>query len=176
MKLNYKGNKNSKEKNKYSEVPEVLKKNLIRSLRRYLKELYTTDNDLNKASMSPLARRERVRTLYEKRLKSQALNASNLSENKELGVLHVLSILIQEGISFRSDTICHRKLKFNLGKLIRTYSKKMYQRVKKVDGFIQLLILVKQAGHLEKMIEAYPILAKSKEAYQDAMENMIHEQ
>ena len=43
IKLNFKGNKNNKEKNKYSEMPEVLNKNLIRCIRRYLKELYGQD-------------------------------------------------------------------------------------------------------------------------------------
>ena len=43
IKLNFRGNKNDKEKNKYSEMPEVLNKNLVRSIRRYLKELYGQD-------------------------------------------------------------------------------------------------------------------------------------
>ena len=38
--VNYRGNKNEREKGKYSELPEVLNKNLIRSIRRYLSELH----------------------------------------------------------------------------------------------------------------------------------------
>ena len=174
LKLNYKGNKNHKEKNKYSEAPEVLKKNLIRSLRRYLTQLYTTDyNHLRKPNKSVAARKMRVQTFYEKHIKSQTCSALGLSDDEELGVLHVLSMFTPEGISFRNDTKNYRNIKYNLNKLIKTYSKRIYRLVITVDGFKHLLDLVKQSGHMEKMIEAYPILAKSKEAYEHTMESMI---
>ena len=174
LKLNYKGNKNHKEKNKYSEVPEVLKKNLIRSLRRYITELYFSEyGDVRKASKFVQARKARVQMLYEKHFKSQTCSALSLSDDEELGVLHVLSMLTPEAISFRNDTKNYRNIKYNLNKLIKTFSKRIYRLVINVDGFKQLLILVKQSGHLVKIIEAYPILAKSKEAYEQAMENMI---
>ena len=176
LKLNYKGNKNHREKNKYSEAPEVLKKNLIRSLRRYLTQLYTSDyNHLNKPNKSMQARKMRVQTFYEKHFKSQTCSALGLSDDEELGVLHVLSMFTPEGISFRNDTKNYRNIKYNLNKLIKTYSKKLSQSVIAVDGFKHLLNLVKQAGHMDKMIEAYSILAKSKEAYEDAMQNMIQD-
>ena len=174
MKLNYKGNKNHKEKNEYSEAPEVLKKNLIRSLRRYLTQIYTIEyGDLKKANKSASAKRARVQMLYEKHFKSQTCSALGLSNDEELGVLHVLSMFTPEGISFRNDTKNYRSIKYNLRKLIKTYSKRMYRLVINVDGFKQLLNLVKQSGHLVKIIETYPILTKSKEAYEEAMENMI---
>ena len=143
-------------------------------MRRYLTQLYTTEyGDLNKANKSASSRRARVQMLYEKHFKSQTCSALGLSDDEELGVLHVLSMFTPEGISFKNDTKGYRNIKYNLNKLFKTYSKKIYQLVINVDGFRKLLGLVKQAGHLERMIDAYPILAKSKEAYEKAMENMI---
>ena len=78
-----------------------------------------------------------------------------------------------ESISFRNDTKNYRNIKYNLNKLIKTFSKRIYRLVINVDGFKQLLDLVKQAGHMDKMIKSYPVLAKSKKAYEEAMENMI---
>ena len=176
MKPNYRGNKNHKKKNKYSETPEVLKKNLIRSLKRYLTELYFSEyGDLKKSNKSAPAKRARVQMLYEKHFKSQTCSALLLSNDEELGVLHVLSLLSPEPISFRDDTSDYRSIKYNLNKLIKVYSKRMYKLVVNVDGFKHLLDLVKQAGHMDKMIKAYPILAKSKEAYEEVMESMIQD-
>ena len=115
MKLNYKGNKNNKEKNKYSEVPEVLKKNLIRSLKRYLTELYTSEYGyLNNANKSVSAKKTRVKMFFDKHFKSQTCSTIDLSDNEELGVLHVLSMLTPESIIFRNDTKNYRNIKYNL--------------------------------------------------------------
>ena len=129
----------------------------------------------NKHDKSVLARKDRVRKFFEKHFKPYNYSALDIKDDDELGVLHVLSIFTPEGISFRDDTKNYRSVKYNLNKLMKAYSRKLYQCVISVDGFGQLLDLVKQTGHMQKMIEAYPVLAKSKQAYENAMENMIQD-
>ena len=58
FKLNYKGNKNGKQKGKLSEIPDVLNKNLIRSLRRYLAELYIYHNSVLHKSIKSVSNKK----------------------------------------------------------------------------------------------------------------------
>ena len=60
--------------------------------------------------------------------------------------------------------------------MIKTYSSRLYQNVITVDGFAILMDLLKQTGHINKMIEAYPTLARSKEAYEQIVEHVIQGQ
>ena len=70
--LNFKGHKNNKEKNKYSEIPEVLNKNLVRSIRRYLKELYGLDELKSLSTRFTAKRMEDLKLFYHKYMKSQS--------------------------------------------------------------------------------------------------------
>ena len=151
FKLNYKGNKNGKQKGKFSEIPDVLNKNLIRSLSRYLAELYIYHNGvLHKSNKSISNKKTRVKSFYQKFFKSKAKLAKDLSENEELGVLHVLSIFVKEAVNYRNDCKEYRTIKQNLNKMIKTYSSRLYQNVITVDGLAILMDLVKQTGHIKK--------------------------
>ena len=64
VKLNYKGNKNKKTKGVYSERADVIKKTLIRSIRRYLYNLFTKDFDIK--SITDNKKSSQVRNKYQK--------------------------------------------------------------------------------------------------------------
>ena len=173
--LNFKGHKNNKEKNKYSEIPEVLNKNLVRSIRRYLKELYGLDELKSISTRYTAKRMEDLKLFYQKYMKSQSHCASMLNDDKELRVLHFVSALAQLKIDFKIDCIDHKFLVVNMNKLMKTYQKGLFKPMKNMLGFKKLLQIMKEAGLLDKMLELYPTLIKSKEAYEAQITSLIEE-
>ena len=86
--LKFRGQQNLKEKGMYSERPEVLNKNLLRSIRRYLKEQYKSQ----KLSFRPFLqcskanKRSMVIKYYTETIKNQSLTAQNMNQKDELGI------------------------------------------------------------------------------------------
>ena len=72
IRLNFKGNKNMKEKGKYSEVPHVLNKNLMRCIRRYLKELYGLEKIKIIGTRFTKKKIDSLKLFYEKCMKSHS--------------------------------------------------------------------------------------------------------
>ena len=96
VKLNYKGNKNMKTKNMYSEFPDVLNKNLLRSLRRYLNQMYVSETGVvSKRSRSERGKaQEKMRNFYQKHFKSKSAYAQSIQSTEELIVLQILAVII----------------------------------------------------------------------------------
>ena len=173
--LKYKGNKNYKEKGMFSECPEVLKKNLLRSIRRYLSEQYVSFKSKLKSFMGSrhVSKRNYIIEFYNENIKSQSFSAKNVSQNEELGIFHILGILFQENIVFRNDTVQHRTLKKNMNKLLKTFSRKLFDSISSMSEFKKLILILKEAGVIAQIIEAYPTLSKSKEAYEITIQEII---
>ena len=171
--INYKGNNNHKGRGKFSEYPEVLNKNYIRSLRRYLKEQYKhfiTQSTFNSYQVS---KRNRLNSFYTNHLKNHSEYAQRVNESQELGILHILSILLQENISYRSDSKGFRTLKNNMNKMIKVYSRRLFEPIIAIPEFKMFTVILKEAGVLAKIIKSYPTLSKSKDAYEMIIENII---
>ena len=173
IKLNFRGNKNDKEKNKYSEMPEVLNKNLIRCIRRYLKELYGQDRLRSVSTWFSKKKMDGLKLFYQKHMKSKSQCASMLSEDEELRVLHFISAIVQLKIDFKIDCIEHKFLVTNMNNLMKTYQSGIFRPMKNMLGFKRLLQIMKEAGLFDKMLELYPTLVKSKEAYETLITSLI---
>ena len=171
--INYIGNKNNRGKGKYSERPEVLNKNFIRSLRRYLKEQFKSASIDSFYKTDRINKRSRINSFYNKHLKIHSQWAQNVNENEELGVLHILAVLLQENVRYIKDCNRYRKLKKNMNQVIRVYSRKLYFPIITMIEFQKFILIWKEAGLLAEMIEAYPTLAKSKDAYEVMIDNII---
>ena len=171
--INYIGNKNNRSKGKYSERPEVLNKNFIRSLRRYLKEQFKSASIDSFYKTGRINKRSRINSFYNNRLKIHSQWAQNVNENEELGVLHILAVLLQENVRYRNECNHYRKLKQNINQVIRVYSRKLYFPIIAMIEFQKFILIWKEAGLLAKIIEAYPTLAKSKDAYEMMIDNII---
>ena len=173
--LKFRGQRNLKEKGFYSERPEVLNKNLLRSIRRYLKEQYKSQ----KLSFRPFLqcskanKRSMVIKYYTETIKNQSLTAQNMNQKDELGILHILTIFLEGNVSFRSDTNRFKSLKSNMNKLIQTYARKLFDPINSMPEFKKFIVILKEIGALAKIIESYPTLNKSKEAYKMKIEEII---
>ena len=172
---NYRSNKNSKEKGLYSECPEVLNKNLLRSIRRHLKELYITHKSNIQSLMKSnyVSKRNMIIKFYNEFMKNHSQSAENVSQEDEIDIMHILSIFLQENIAFVDDKKKHRILKRNINNLIKTYTRKLFDLINDVPEFRKFILVLKEAGILAQMIESYPTLNRSKQAYEIAIEEII---
>ena len=98
-----------------------------------------------------------------------------VNNNEELGILHILGILLQENVIFRNDTLQHRSLKKNLNKLIKSFTRKLFDLINSMPEFKKLILALKESGLIAQIIKAYPTLAKSKEAYELKINEIIQE-
>ena len=171
--INYKGNKNHKEKGKYSECPEVLNKNFIRSLRRYLKEQYKSFCTQSTCMSSHVSKRNKLNSFYTEHFKNHSLYAQTVIESEELGIMHILAVLLQESVNYRNDTKKFRTMKLTMNKMIKVYSRKLFAPIAALYEFKKFILILKEVGILAKMIKAYPTLSKSKDAYEMMIENII---
>ena len=173
IKVNYIGNKNKKEKGQYSEIPEVLNKNLIRSIRRYLNELYGPYNSKLSDSKFNEKKIMSVESFYEIHMKSQSQQASDLSKDDELKVLHFISVFLRLKTTININCSKHKNLSTNLNKLMKTYQSKIFRSIKSMQGFKQLLTIMREAGMIARMLESYPSLAKCKDSYEAQITSLI---
>ena len=85
----------------------------------------------------------------------------------------MMAILLQENVAFRKDTSKHRTLKKSMAELIKTYTRRSFDRISNMPDFKRLMLILKEASVLAQMIESYPILARSKEAYKLKIDDLI---
>ena len=171
--INYKGNKNNRDKGKYSEIPEVLNKKFIRSLRRYLTQQFNSVCIESPHKSHQMNKRNMISSFYNEHLKNHSQSAQSVNENEELGIMHILAVLLRENVIYRNDTTRYRTLKRNMNRVIRVYSCKLYFPIIAMVEFQKFILIWKEAGLLAKMIEAYPTLARSKDAYEMMIDNII---
>ena len=173
--LNYQGHKNWKDKGRYSECPEVLNKNIMRSIKRYLKEQYKSQKLSIESSPKSLLtnKRNSIIRFYNERIKKHSRIAQTIDEKDECGVLHMIATLLQENVAFRNDTSKHRGLKNSMASLIKTYTRKLFELISNMPDFRMLMLILKEAGVLAQMIESYPTLARSKEVYELKIDELI---
>ena len=175
MTINYKGNKNyrGQTKGKYSEMPWVLHKNLMRSLKRYLKEQFKFFCTELPCKSKNFIKRSRINLFYNEHLKNHSLYAKKMNESEELGVLHILSSFLQQKVNYRNDTKEFKLFKTRLNKMTKMYSHILFDSITVIPEFKMFAVILKESGVLDKMINLYPILAKCKHAHEMAVEKII---
>ena len=110
---------------------------------------------------------------YNEIMKNHSQSAENVSKEDEIGIMHILSIFLQENIAFVDDKKKHRILKRNINNLIKTYTRKLFDLINDVPEFRKFILVLKEAGILAQMIESYPTLSRSKQAYEIAIEGIV---
>ena len=175
MTINCIGNKNHKgqTKGKYSEMPSVLNKNFMRSLKRYLQEQFKLFSTKSPCTSNYATIRSRVSSFYSEHLKNHSLYAQKINESEQLGILHILSSFLQENVCYRKDKKEFRIFKKKLNKVIKVYSRKLFDSITTLPEFKKFTVILKEAGVLAKMINFYPTLAKCKDAYEMTVEKII---
>ena len=168
IRINYKGNRNYRRKSKYSELPDVLNKNLIRSLRRYLAEMFEkADYNINSLETNE-SQQKAFESFYQEHLKSVSMTAQTISQEDESIVIQILEAFLSFDSTFVNETEELTETKLNIRNILKVYTRKMFRILKKTIGFNKFLAIIEEVGIFDKVIDLYPVFAKSKEAYHNA--------
>ena len=176
IKLNYKGHKHMNEKGKNAERRDVAYKTFLRSVRRYLWELFSKKYDIRKLNgrNRSLFFKEFVTDFYNENFKSCALATLTLNEEKEENLKFVLSILLSEKNSFPSKTTPMRNLMLLTKSCMKKFDSKDYTRFLMFDGVSDMFKIIYETGLVHKIIEVYPKLNSSKDSYLKVVDNIIN--
>ena len=110
---------------------------------------------------------------YDEAIKNQSLTAQSMNEKDELGILHILTVFLEENVAFRNDTSKFKNLKSNMNRLIQTYARKLFDPINSMPEFKKFIVILKEIDVLAKIVESYPTLNKCTEAYKMKIEEII---
>lgn len=172
--LKYKGQKNSYTKGTFAERVDVLYKTLIRSIRRYLWDLFCQDhnpkeiNDRAKASSVFKQKLTEFSTKY-----FQDYLQSNDPEQTEI-FLENLATFMTNKFWIPDNSFRIRKFRTLLNVNLKQYSSYKYKQFFKLEGCVTFFKILSAAGFLDKIIEAYPKLNQSQESYQKIISEILN--
>ena len=121
-----------------------------------------------------MSKRNIIIKFYNESIKNHSQSAQIINQKDELTIMHILTIFLQENVAFRSDARKYRTLKTNMNKLIQIYTHKLFKPINNIPEFKMFIKVLKEAGLLAQMIESYPTLARSKNAYEVRIDEIIH--
>lgn len=175
VKLTYRGNKCTTDKGKHSERRDVLYKTFIRTIRRYLCNMFEDEfRDFSKIKKtdSDLFKRN-VTTFYEKYFKDWATFQMDASEDEHEHFCYILGVLITSKVSFPSKTDEMKKQLYLFRSILKKFWSTSYPQfflTKLVPEFFRLMNI---SGAISKCIEVYPKLNQSKDAYFQIVDSII---
>ena len=174
--LDYIGNKHMFEKGENAERRDVLYKNFIRAIRRYLWVLFENEFDI---SMLPLYRpsklfNEYIWSFYEKYFKPFVSDEITLNQQTEDEICFIVATILTNKYSFPSKTKKHRKF-IDLFESIRSkFTKATYERFFRINNVPEVFNILLKSGLVDKIINVYPKLSDSKESYLRVAQNIAN--
>ena len=173
--LSYRGQKNNIEKGKFAERNDVILKTLMRTIRRFFWEIFKAENeDKNFIKRSSHEFNSAIVEFYNKHLKPFASYVEGYDESMEKVLMFYLSTLMTNHYIYKRNGFSDSKRILNLMRsVMKTFSNTTYSRLFRIQNFKNLILLLKLSGLLSQMIEVYPKLKLSREAYEDAIQLIL---
>ena len=175
VKLDYRGHKHMFSKGRYAERRDVLYKSFIRATRRYLWEMFEKDFDV---SLMPYCKpselyQQNVKKYYETHFKQYADPSISESAEKEEYICILLGIILTKSYSYPNKTEKFRRLISSFHSVYQKFSIPAYARFFKIEYVCELFEIMKSAGVIDNMIQAYPKLSESKDSYLRIYESIV---
>ena len=170
--LSYRGQKNNIEKGKFAERSDVILKTLLRTMRRFLWQIFKAENeDKNFIKKSSSEFNSAIVEFYKKHLEPFSDAVQGYNKAMEGRMVFYMSALMTNHYIYKSNESndCKRVLSL-MKKIMKTFSNSSYCRLFKIQNFKNVILLIKTSGLASQMIEAYPKLKQSQEAYENAIE------
>ncbi|CAI2386337.1 unnamed protein product [Moneuplotes crassus] len=169
--LRYKGNKNSHKKGKFADRADVINKTIMRSIKRYLWELYISE--LEEPPRRVLKSNKEYYFYLEKMFKKYFLdifkNKYGESEVLQEKVKQVFSLMMTLDYNIPAKTPFFVSLKRRVKIIMKKYSIFQYTQFFKVQGVLEFFEILKKSGITEKIIQSYPKLSDSREKVEDIL-------
>lgn len=174
--LHYRGQKNLFSKGKYSERRDVIYKTLMRSLRRFLLELFLTEAEFQTFSKkkSSIEYYDELSRFYLKHVKSRSSSCILLSQEQEAQQIMYLGALITSKCTWPNKTENVAKFSAIFKDLTKTFSPRTYAKFFLLEGVSELFNALHESRIVEEMIEAYPKMKESNSTYIEAVKTIIN--
>ena len=163
--LAYRGQKNMFKRGKYAERYDVLSKNFVRGVRRYLWELFEKEFDTSLLpNKSSELYKQYVVKFYDKYFKQYG--SREITESIKWGNIYfILGLLLSNKYSFPNKSDKQRKLVTLFETVCNKYSKSDYHRFFRSENIWEMFLILLKSGFTDKMIEVYPNLSELKDSY-----------
>ena len=117
---------------------------------------------------------QNVKKFYEKYLKQYADPSISESVDKEDYICILLGIILTKSYSYPNKTEKFRRLIWSFNTIYQKFSIPAYQKFFKTEYVCELFEMMKKAGIIDNMIQAYPKLSESKDSYLRIYESIVN--
>ena len=165
--LTYRGHKHMFVKGVNAERRDVLYKNFIRALRRYLWTMFDRDFDFsqNATSKTSAEFKQNVKIFYEKYFRPFANEEITSNDVIEEEVCFIISTILSKKYSFKYKSDKRQRFRSQFEKLNKAFSIDDYERFFFKNYVSDVFEMFVKSGVVDKMIEAYPKLSDSRDSY-----------
>lgn len=174
--LKYKGQKNSFSKGTYAERVDVVYKTLLRSIRRYLWEIFTQEH--NPKEIKDRAKSSQtfkgMLTEFSSRYFQSALQQVSESEDSEQLFLENLASFMTNKFWIPDNSFRIRKFRGLITANLKQYSAHKYCQLFNLEGCVEFFKVLETSGFAARIIDAYPKLAESRDSYLKVVSDIIN--
>ena len=176
VKQKYKGNKSDIEKGAYSERRDILHKNLIRSIRRYFWNQFSSEYDarsFGKKKHSEIYEKS-VKIFYQNFLKSKTEIGHTLNEEEDAKVCFWFSVIVSTNFYYTNLDFEQNKFVNLFKTLTKKYSVRNYHKFLWIKEVKILMKMLNESKIIEDILEEYGCLSSSREIYAKAFEDVLN--
>ena len=173
--LAYRGQKNMFKKGKNAERKDVTYKTFIRAVRRYLWTLFEKEFDVSKFKDRKTSEifRQYVTRFYEKYFKQHLSTEIETNEEFDNEICVIISSMMTNKHSFPYKTDKHKKFINLFEEIYKRFCKFSYEKFFNLPKVVLVFKMLNESGVFSEMINAYPKLSESKEAYINVVKSII---
>ena len=176
IKLNYKGHKHMNDKGRNAERRDVAYKTFIRSVRRYLWEIFTKQfgKEFMKNDNWAQLYSDFVTQFYNEHFKPHVAVHMNMNAKEEENMIFILKILISDKYSFYTKSEALKRPTLLIKSLMKSFRSVEYKRFFMTWGVSELFRTMFETGFIDRIINAYPKLTTSKDSYEKIANNIAN--
>lgn len=166
---------NNHQKGCHAERKDVISKTYMRTIRRYLWELFTNKYDIEDVPCNRPSEQldNYVKDFFQEHFISSWEFIKNYSESKESLLLELLLILMTDNYSIKKKHPKMIRVRGLIKKAMKSYLIPTYTRLMKSEVFQEIVVLLTKSGLIDKMISSYPRLNESKQIYLEFNNSII---
>ena len=175
VKQKYKGNRIDSSKGVHSERRDILHKNLIRSIRRYLWTQFQSEHDVSKFGSRKHSDiyEQWAKSFYQRFLKSKTIVGEELSEEQDQKACFIFSIVMSTNFYFSKMNSQQIKLASLFKTILKSYSVRNYHKFILLPEVKTIMRMLYESKIIGQIIKEYSCLSKSSETYTQAFLDLL---
>lgn len=172
--LKYRGQKNNKKKGKYCKRHDVVYKGLMRTIRRFLNEVYTQKfgsvSHVNHKGVSQ-EYKDNIIKLWKEEF--GMLISEQPFEEADLSTWEIVSTLVTSSYSIPEKSTRLKSVILQVRKVMKSFSSQDYTKLLSIKEVQHFFKIFRDSGFLEQMLNAYPSMAESGEKTRQVVDSII---